>query len=77
MSQGKSSDPSGQALNPNLNLNKDGKVANVKGDGAAVPGSLGGRSTAESMPIHKPSVGFREGGQRGITNIDESDERGV
>ena len=39
--------------------------------GIAIPGSLGGRSTADSMPVHKPSQGFREGGERGITNIDE------
>jgi hypothetical protein len=28
----------------------------------------------ESMPIHMPSLGFREGGERGITNICESGE---
>lgn len=45
--------------------------ANVAMTGTAVPGSLGGRTTAESMPVHKPSQGFREGGERGITKIDE------
>ncbi len=47
----------------------------MKGDGAAAPGSLGGRTTIESMPVHRPSVGIREGGERGITKIDERDER--
>lgn len=46
----------------------------MKGDGAAIPKSLGGRSTVQSMPIHQPSQGYREGGKRKITNIDESDE---
>jgi len=46
----------------------------VKGEGAAVPETLGGRSTMESMPIHATSQGFREGGKRKITNIDETDE---
>jgi hypothetical protein len=41
--------------------------------GAARPESLGGRSTAESMPVHEQSFGFREGGQRGITMIQEED----
>lgn len=57
----------------NLNLAKD-KLGNVTGDGAAVPGSLGGRSTIESMPVHLPSQGFREGGEHGITKIAEGDE---
>ena len=39
--------------------------------GTAVPASFGGRTTTESMPVHKPSRGFREGGERGITKIDE------
>lgn len=56
--------------NPNLKREKD-KEGDVKGDSAAVPGSLGGRSTLESQPVHKPSLGFREGGKRGITNISE------
>jgi hypothetical protein len=43
--------------------------------GAAVPASLGGRTTAESQPVHLPSQGFREGGERGITMIEEKDER--
>ena len=47
----------------------------MKGDaGSAVPLSLGGRSTVDSMPVHKPSIGFREGGERGITNIMEGNE---
>jgi hypothetical protein len=41
----------------------------MKGYGAAVPGSLGGRSTMESRPFHGPSQGFREGGERGISRI--------
>lgn len=49
-------------------------MGDVKGDGAAVPQALGGRSTIESMPVHATSRGFREGGQRMITNIDERDE---
>lgn len=59
---------------PNLNpapKTNDGKGTEVVGTGTAVPGSLGGRSTAESMPVHKPSQGFRDGGDRGITKIDE------
>ncbi|KAE8441424.1 hypothetical protein EG329_004980 [Mollisiaceae sp. DMI_Dod_QoI] len=66
----KSSDP--QRTNTNADSNGNG---DMKGDGAAVPGSLGGRTTIESMPVHRPSVGFREGGERGITKIDERDER--
>jgi hypothetical protein len=42
--------------------------------GAAVPNILGGRTTAESQPIHAPSTGFREGGDRGITSIGEEIE---
>jgi hypothetical protein len=30
----------------------------------------------ESMPVHKPSQGFREGGERRITMIVEGDEGG-
>jgi hypothetical protein len=45
--------------------------ANVVMTGTAVPGSLGGRTTAENMLVHKPSQGFREGGERGITKIGE------
>ncbi|KAK2628829.1 hypothetical protein QTJ16_001932 [Diplocarpon rosae] len=59
--------------NPNLNIGKS-TVGNIKGDGAAVPEVLGGRSTIDSMPVHATSQGFREGGQRKITNIDERDE---
>ena len=43
----------------------------VSGKGAARPKSLGSRSTQESMPVHQPSSGFREGGERGITVIRE------
>jgi hypothetical protein len=43
----------------------------VIGTVTAVPGSLGGRTTVESMPVHMPSQGFREGGERGITKIDK------
>jgi len=53
-----------------MNTDPNGK-GNVKGESAAVPGSLGGRTTMESMPVHMPSLGYREGGQRGIINIDE------
>ena len=42
--------------------------------GAAIPASLGGRSTADSQPVHAPSKGFREGGERGITSIGEEVE---
>ncbi|PBP20000.1 GATA zinc finger protein [Diplocarpon rosae] len=59
--------------NPNLNIGKS-TAGNIKGDGAAVPEVLGGRSTIDSMPVHATSQGFREGGQRKITNIDERDE---
>ena len=67
------------ALNSNTNPNLNpptgiGVGAIGEGGGAAVPASLGGRTTSESMPVHKPSVGFREGGERGITNIGEGDE---
>lgn len=56
------------------NLNRDSENAgDIKGDGAALPGVLGGRTTTESMPVHKPSLGFREGGDRGIINIEEED----
>jgi hypothetical protein len=41
--------------------------------GAAKPELLGGRSTADSMPVREPSFGFRDGGQRGITMIQEED----
>ncbi|KUJ10727.1 uncharacterized protein LY89DRAFT_655525 [Mollisia scopiformis] len=61
---------------PNLNAAPSG-AGDVKGDGAAIPGSLGGRTTTESIPVHMPSLGYREGGQRGITNIDERDENDV
>jgi hypothetical protein len=64
---------------PNLNPSKSG-TGDVKGDNhngegsAAIPAALGGRSTADSMPVHAPSQGFREGGQRGITKISEESE---
>jgi len=61
--------------NPNLKSPTGIGVGTIgEGGGAAVPASLGGRTTSESMPVHKPSVGFREGGERGITNIGEGDE---
>jgi len=64
---------------PNLNpAPSDGSVkgtsVNGKGNdepGTAVPAVLGGRTTAESQPVHKPSQGFRGGGERMITKIDE------
>ncbi|KAG0647420.1 White collar 1 [Hyphodiscus hymeniophilus] len=61
---------------PNLNPapKTDRKTTDV---GTAVPGSLGGRSTVESLPVHKPSQGFRDGGERGITNIDEEGSAGA
>lgn len=59
--------------NPNLNTN-DRTKGDIKGENAAVPESLGGRSTLQSMPFHEPSVGYRGGGQRGITNIEEGNE---
>jgi hypothetical protein len=52
-----------------MNTTKD-----TQGDGAAVPVSLGDRSTKDSMPVHRPSLGFMDGGVRGITNIVEGDE---
>ncbi|KAN0102028.1 hypothetical protein V8E51_012538 [Hyaloscypha variabilis] len=55
---------------PNLNREVE-KGGDMKGDGAAMPGSLGGRSTVESRPVHGLSQGFREGGDRGITRIRE------
>jgi len=42
--------------------------------GAAKPASLGGRTTIESQPVHAPSNGYREGGERGITRIGEEPE---
>jgi hypothetical protein len=50
------------------------KGESKEGGGAAVPGSLGGRSTAESQPVYAPGNGFREGGERGITSIGEEVE---
>ena len=55
---------------PNLNRELE-KEGDMKGDGAAVPASLGGRSTIESRPVHGFSQGFKEGGDRGITRIRE------
>jgi hypothetical protein len=50
-------------------------ISSIGGAGkAAVPAILGGRTTQDSMPVHRPSQGFREGGERGITKIDEKDE---
>lgn len=46
----------------------------VSGVDAAVPTSLGGSTTQESMPVHKRNRGFRGGWQRGIMNIDEGNE---
>ena len=62
-----------RSLSNTPNLNPAPKTAEPHGKdaGTGVPGSLGGRTTAESMPFHKPSQGFREGGQRGITKIEE------
>lgn len=31
-------------------------------------------TTAESKPVHEPSTGFNEGGERGITEIREERE---
>jgi len=66
---------------PNLNLSQqnqgDMKVFKTEGSpsgGAAVPKALGGRSTKDSMPVHETSMGFMEGGDRGITNIEEEDD---
>jgi len=50
------------------------KGENKDGGGAAIPASLGGRSTADSQPVYAPSKGFREGGERGITSIGEEVE---
>ncbi|TVY30895.1 White collar 1 protein [Lachnellula hyalina] len=47
---------------PNLNPNPNSSAA---------PQSLGGRSTADSQPVRDQSKGFREGGDRGITRIEE------
>ena len=52
---------------------KEGNIFGVGGS-AALPGSLGGRSTQQSIPVHKPSLGFRGGGDRGITSIKEVNE---
>jgi hypothetical protein len=67
-----------QSLSNTPNLNPapntaDGNVMGKEMGGTATgfPGSLGGRTTVESMPVHKPSQGFRGGGERGITKIDE------
>jgi len=55
------------------------KVESISGDSgmgigsAAVPEALGGRSTKDSMPYHETSMGYLEGGNRGITNIQEED----
>lgn len=62
-------------LNSNFNLKPGTKTAGA-GDGCSAPISAGsgGRTTSESMPVHRRSVGFREGGERGITNIGEGIE---
>ncbi|KAL2072109.1 hypothetical protein VTL71DRAFT_11452 [Oculimacula yallundae] len=66
-----------QTRNPNLNFDKEAH-GDMKGEGgAAVPESLGGRSTAQSMPVHKRSLGFRGGVggvSGGMANIGEEDE---
>jgi hypothetical protein len=61
---------------PNLNPNPKENEVDVKNEGAARPASLGGRSTVDSMPVHKQSLGFRGGGERGITKVDEENEAG-
>lgn len=38
---------------------------------------VGGRTTQDSMPVHQPSQGFRGGGERDITTIEEGNEGGV
>lgn len=44
----------------------------VKGTGgASKPKVLGGRSTVDSMPVHEQSVGYNDGGERGITTLVE------
>jgi len=58
---------------PNLNPPPGGSDSDGKGN-TAVPGILGGRSTAESQPVRAPSKGFQEGGDRGITIIREEVE---
>ncbi|KAF4637936.1 hypothetical protein G7Y89_g152 [Cudoniella acicularis] len=71
--------PQNQSLSntPNLNPNPKEEDVDVKGgEGAARPASLGGRSTADSMPVHEQSVGFRDGGERGITMIMEAEGGG-
>jgi hypothetical protein len=61
-------------LNPPIGAG-DMKGEKTNGHGqAAKPASLGGRTTAESQPVHEISTGFREGGQRGITSIGEEVE---
>lgn len=53
-------------------LKIEGSPPGALGTGsAAVPEALGGRSTKESMPYHEASMGYLEGGDRGITNIQE------
>lgn len=66
---------------PNLNTSEQGSgdMKGIKsedhekgtGGSAALPEVLGGRSTKESMPVHEASMGYLEGGHRGITNIEE------
>lgn len=62
---------------PNLNPNPREGLVDVKGTGgASKPMVLGGRSTVDSMPVHEQSVGFNDGGDRGITTLMEEGEMG-
>ncbi|KAH8595232.1 PAS domain-containing protein [Bisporella sp. PMI_857] len=61
---------------PNLNP-PTGSGIMGNGGATAIPGSLGGRSTIESHPVHPPSMGFMEGGARGITRIGEEKEENM
>lgn len=70
-----------QSLSNTTNLNPapktiDDKATDAGGTGTSVQGSVRGRSTVESMSVHKPSEGFRDGGKRGITKIDEDGTSG-
>jgi hypothetical protein len=64
---------------PNLNPNPMENGVDIKGGldesgnkmGPPLTASRGGRTTAESMPKREPSFGFRDGGQSGITMIQE------
>lgn len=58
----------------NGGLTDGGGIGTTATTPTGLPASLGGRTTAESQPVHAPSQGFKEGGPNNITKIDEKEE---